>query len=322
MKRFWKAFAGGLGGLALLAGCSNSSGGPLPDVVFTSPSSTFHPLTTNASDDGVTALSWNRNFAVQGRIENTVGADVASAQVVNDLGAFPNAAPGQFLSLGADGTFSINLNDPLVNTTFPLVEGDNGNAVIVRASNENSPLDAGGSPIPAVRAIRIFVQNQVEFTNPVYADVGIGGTPTFDCDLEGNPLTGTFTLPAGTTDANDVITAPTGANGAASVILVVRTQANLYENIAQDILADPFNETLDAAQKDITINTDGTFSVNVDNTGWHNGSEAALPSYDPLAEAQIDRNFFIRFHSENDAALPAGDINFATFPFRNCDLAP
>ncbi len=307
MKRFWKAFAGGLGGLALLAGCSNSSGGPLPDVVFTSPSSTFHPITTNASDDGVTALSWNRNFAVQGRIENTVGADVASAQVVNDLGAFPNAAPGQFLSLGADGTFSINLNDPLVNATFPLVEGDNGNAVIVRASNENSPLDAGGSPIPAVRAIRIFVQNQVEFTNPLYSDLDVGGDLITVCDLGGNPLTGTFTLPAGTTDANDVIGPVADAS---EVILVARDSTDVFE--------DAFDESFDAAQKDITINTNGTFSVTVDSTGWHDESEGAI-AYNPAAQAATDDLYlFVRFSTTNSAALPEpGD--FATFPFQDCD---
>ncbi len=278
-----------LSALAILGAAACGTGGQsqVPRIVFESPNRNYTVTTNNLL---------SRNLQIQGRIENGVDSNGAAIQVINYLGAFPNLAPGALLSVDGAGNFSLTLQDLLVNASYPFLQGSGGNAIVVRATNQHSPLDQAGNPIPSSAAITLTVNDQIEFTNPVYASVGPSPTFTVDttCDLQtSNVISGTFALPAGTSDAATVIS---------NAEVVVRAQA--------DALADPLATGTDVAVKPFTPAADGSFSVTVDDTGW-------TPAYDPATPLQSDSNYFVRFTTTSPEAIP-GPGDFGTFPFQNC----
>lgn len=280
-----------------LAACGENGAVERPVIEFTAPSANVRITTNNLL---------NRNLTVSGEIENQVANNLGSFQILNDMGVFPfpSPAPLPITPVGSDsGTFRIQLTDPLVNPSTPLLAGTNGNSIIVRAANQNSPLDQTGTPIASAETVRITIDNQIVFTNPFYATVTMGGTIDTACDLLSNAMmSGTFSTPAGTMDATTVIS---------NAVVAARNEANRF--------ADPTDDSFDEGTKPITVQTDGTFSVDIDESGWSGG-------YCPCDEIPADRNFLVRFETTSSRALPTPGsvtqpVELGTFPFVACDLS-
>lgn len=274
--------------LTWISGCGSDTP-PLPYIRVTSLPATSRVTTNNGRNQAIT---------IQGTIANMPPNRPASIQIVNDLGGFPSAAPAQQLPLGTGGVFSYQIQAPLINPMSPFLPGPDGNVVIIRAANDYSVYDTTGNPIPTTAAFTLIIDNQVVFNHPVYADLDMSDPPNVisECDFSTTDVvSGTFSVPLGTADANDVIT---------SALLVERTDANAF--------TDPTVDTLDENSQAITINTDGTFEFTVDPGDWN-----CTPG------DGTDCNFFVRFTTNSATARALlgsfdSEVTMATYPFQSC----
>lgn len=287
LRPLWRPVCALLVLLLGVAGCDEDQL-PLPYIRVSSLPA-YSRITTN---NGL-----NQAITIQGTIGNLPPNRQASIQVVNDLGAFPTAAPAMPLTVSSAGAFSFQIQAPLVNPSMPMLPGSAGNAVIIRAVNDFSPIDFSGNPIPSVAAFSLVIDNQVVFTHPAYADLDGGMPPAVvnECDFTTvGSISGTFSVPVGTLDASTVIT---------SAELIQRTDANAL----LDLLDDGFDETSAA----ITVETDGTFEQPVTSTGSCAMGDTA------------DCNFFIRFITTSQSARTllgstAASVTMSTYPFQGC----
>lgn len=277
--------------LALAAsGCSDDNP-PLPFIRVTSIPATARVTTNNAR---------NQVLTISGSIDNMQPNRPASIQVVNNLGA-PEALP---LPIGTGGVFSFQINGPLTNAGMPLLPGPTGNSILIRASNDFSPLDSTGNPIPTIGAINLIIDNQIVFTHPAYADLvdddmDLQTPPVVqsECDLTSpmNVVSGTFSVPAGTVDANNVIT---------MAELVQRDDGFVFQTPETDIGMNEDHAT-------ITINADGTFEHTL----------IALGNCGNMTPANC--NFFVRFSTNSVTARALlgsfdDEVTMTTYPFTDC----
>ena len=275
--------------LVTVSGCGSDDSLPLPFIRVTSVPPNARVTTNNGRNQAIT---------IQGTIANMPPSRPASIQIVNNLGGFPTAAPAQPLPLTTGGVFSFQVQAPLINPMTPFLPGASGNTVIIRAANDYNPLDSVGNPIPTSSAFTLVIDNQVVFNHPVYADLDMGDPPNVisECDFSTtDAVSGTFSVPSGTADANDVIS---------SALLVERTDANAF--------IDPTEDTLDENSQAITINTDGTFEFTVDPNDWTCATGDG-----------VNCNFFIRFMTNSAAARALlgsfdDEVTMATYPFQGC----